>query len=110
VSVLTAIRDSSGLYPITQFYVVAVLVVIIAVEGWIGVGSAIAILGIFAALAILTAAWSELKLIHKMVNSQRTETLARMDQLEDIIVAHGITLPPEGWKVSEARSDAESTE
>lgn len=102
-----AIRGSSGLYPITQLYVIAVVVLVITVEGWIGLGSAIAILGLTAVIAILIAACAELHLLHHMMDGQRTETLARLDQLEAIISRHGWTLPPEPPKVTEARIEAE---
>lgn len=108
MTVLQAVRNSSGLYPMSAYWVVASAVVALAVEGWIGLGSAIAILGIAAALAILTAAWSELKQIHKMMDGQRAETLARLDKLETIITSHGIPLPPESHEVAEARVESGS--
>jgi hypothetical protein len=104
MSALKVIRESSGLYPITAYWVVASIVVALAVGSLIGLGSAIAILGIAAALVILIAAWAELKQIHKMVDGQRTETLAYMQKLEKIILTHDdMTLPTEPLKVREAK-------
>lgn len=87
---LKVIRESSGLYPISAYWIVASVVVAVAVEGWISLGIAIVILGIAAVIGILLTSQAELKQIHRT----NTETLMRMARLEKVLTDAGITLPP----------------
>jgi hypothetical protein len=95
-----------GFYPITQFYVVAVGVVIAAVNGWLTVTGAILVLGFTCVIMLGGMVWGEARTIHRLVDGQRVDMLSRLDEMATTLAQHGISPPPPHPKEREARAEA----
>lgn len=94
-----------GFYPITQFYLVAVAVVVAAVNDWLTVTQAIIILGFTCIIMLAVMLWREARTIHKLVDGQRADMINRIDKLASLLTANGITPPASGEKEREARRE-----
>lgn len=112
---MTALRkivQSAGFYPITALYLVGVGLILLLVQGLIDLKTTMAILGFAAVSALLFAAWRELQKgreeltkVHQLVNSQRSEMIARIDELSALLTASGVVVPPIGEREADARDD-----
>jgi hypothetical protein len=105
---LTHLPRPSSFYPITQFYVIAVAVVIAAVNGWLTITGASIVLGFAAVISLGVMVWKEARTVHKLVDGQRAEMIDRIDRLVDLLVEHQITPPPEGEKAHEGREEVQT--
>ena len=98
---------SAGFYPLTGLYLVGVSLIWLITSGRLFVIYGVLILSIFAIFALLLAAWRELKAVHKLVDGQRAELLARIDELVALLIDSGVVVPPSGKKEKAARDDEE---
>jgi glucose dehydrogenase len=99
------ILRSAGLYPITTVYVSGVALIMSAVMDFTSIPASIIIFGVVALLAVVWAALRELRAVHILVDGQRHELIARIDQLTAIILEMGVVMPAAGPKEQDARDD-----
>lgn len=90
---LTRAINTVSFYPLTGFYVGAVAVLMVLAGGYIDLQVAIlSVTGIFVG-AILFSMHREVRMVHVLVNSQRTELIARIDQLTSALDEAGVPVP-----------------
>jgi hypothetical protein len=99
------IHRSGSFYPITAFYLAAVCVTALAVRGVLTLNGGAVVLALVAILVVLAATWRELKIVHRMMDGQRTEMLARIDHMTELLTEHGIQPPPPLPAEIEARNN-----
>jgi hypothetical protein len=97
---LSVIRNSAAFYPLTTLYIAAVLALEAAVSGLVRLDTAIIGLGIVTVILILASIYrevryqrAEVKKVHTLVNSQRTELLERIEQLVAALQVAGVAVP-----------------
>lgn len=80
-------------YPLTGFYVGAVAVLMLFAGDYIQLQVAIlSVTSIFVG-AVLFSMHQEVRMVHVLVNSQRTELIARIDQLTSALDDAGVPIP-----------------
>lgn len=106
-------------YPLTVLYVGAVALILLVTRGTIPVPAAVILLGLLAALLMLTnvvrvlrkiaAEQAELQAaqtaIHRLVDGNRVELLARVDQLSGLLANRGVQVPPAAPEVQRTRRE-----
>ena len=78
------VLHSPGFYPITSFYLSAVVVLVFTVHGFFTLAQGVVLLAICGIGSILIAAWRDLKAVHTLVNGQRSEMLTEIADLEEL--------------------------
>lgn len=106
---LTDVSRSAGLYPISLLYVAAVAIVCAVASSVLTPGVAVIALGLVAILSACFATWRELRKVHVLVNGQRTELIARIDQLTELLIRSGVVVPDGSSLEQEARDDDNDT-
>ena len=105
MSVVRDIYRSAGFYPITGLYTGGVVCALFVADGEIDLPSGLIIFAFLALTALLLAAWKEVRMVHHLVDSQRAELLARIDELSALLVKAGVVPPLSGQREQDARDD-----
>jgi hypothetical protein len=104
--VLVNVSRSASFYPISCLYLGAVVVIMLIARGLLSLGAGLILLACLAILALLAATWRELRTVHKMMDGQRLEMLARIDHMTELLAEHGISAPTPGPEEQAAREQA----
>lgn len=87
-----ALYSASG-WPITILYVGASSVASLMAANVLGVAPGLILIAVLFCMMLVVSVSREIKSVHHLVNSQRDELLARIDQLIQVLVAADITVP-----------------
>lgn len=86
---------ASALYPVSLCYLTAVLALVLTVSGALTLPMAVVGLALTAVLIVLIAMRREMSTVHRLVNSQHDQLVARIDQLVAALIAAGVAIPAE---------------
>ena len=81
------------LYPVTAVYLGGVTVVVLVSESELDFAYGLLALTLVTLVAVMIAAWRELRTVHRLVNSQRDELLERIEVLVDCLRSSGVQIP-----------------
>lgn len=98
---------SAGFYPLTALYLTGVVIVYLIANGVVTLPYGIFALSLAVIFALVFAAYRELKAVHRLVNGQREELIARIDELNALLTASGVVVPPPSTSEERARADSE---
>lgn len=84
------VLHSPGFYPITSFYLAAVAVLVFTMQGFFNLGQGILVLAL---CGILIAVWRDLKMVHVLVNGQRSELLTEIADLKQLLRQSNVQVP-----------------
>lgn len=85
---------SSGFYPITTFYVSAIGVLVFTVQNFFTLAQGIISLAVCGIGSVLIAAWRDLKMVHTLVNGQRSELMTEIADLKQLLRRVNVPVPP----------------
>ena len=102
----TRIVRSVSFYPLTTFWITASVFMVLVAEKFLTLVQGLIMTALTALLALVYGLHRELKTVHALVNGQRTELLARIDQLVDLLKSSGVVVPPTGDREQLARDQA----
>ena len=89
-----SVHYSPGFYPITTFYGSAVVVLVFTVQNFFTLAQGIVLLAVCGIGSILIAAWRDLKIVHKLVNGQRSEMRREIADLKQLLRRSNVQIPP----------------
>lgn len=97
-SLMLKILNSPATYPLSTFWVGAMLV--LAASSWdlISFAAGAVILGFLALLLILAAFRRDIAVVHTLVNSQHDDLVNRVQQLTEALVHGNVAVPREPEK------------
>ena len=81
-------------YPITSFYGSAVVVLVFTVQNFFTLAQGIVLLAVCGIGSVLIAAWRDLKIVHMIVNSQRSEMKTEIADLKKLLRSSNVQIPP----------------
>jgi hypothetical protein len=93
VTYLRRFLGSISFYPVSTVYLASAAMIATVTGRYIRLEVALLIEGLVAIIAIQISMHSEVVRVHKLVNSQRDEMIARIDQLIATLVAAGVRVP-----------------
>lgn len=93
MSRLRRFTSSIAFYPVTAVYVAAAAASAAVAGRYLRLDLALVIVALVAVMAIQLSMRHEVRTVHHLVNSQRDELVARIDQLTAALVAAGLPVP-----------------
>lgn len=87
------VLHSPAFYPITSFYLSAVIVLVFTVQDFFTLAQGIVLLAVCGIGSILIAAWRDLKTVHVLVNGQRSELLTEIADLKQLLRQSNVQIP-----------------
>jgi len=106
VNRLVELLRSAAFYPITGMYLAGVALGVLVVHGTLSPAVAVLAGALVTLTALLLAAWREIRAVKLTVNVHMDELVARIDELNALLVASGIVVPPTNQE-RQALSDAD---
>lgn len=91
---LTRVVQGVSFYPLTGFYVGAVTILMLFSSDVINFQTGLIALTLTGVSMLLYSMRREVRTVHILVNSQRTEMLLRIDQLVTALTDAGVPVPP----------------
>lgn len=93
VKLLREIGESPSTYPLSTFWLVAIIAVFGLGTGWWSLGTGMVILTGALIFLVVVAFRKDIQQVHVLVNSQHDDLLERVTQLTDLLKESGVPVP-----------------